>query len=267
MLNAALSYAALGWSVIPIELDSKAPIAKLVPNGVAHATCDSEVIEYWWTRRRSANIGIACLKFLVADIDPRNGGDVQLAALLDQHGPFPTTPTQRTGGGGYHYLFQRPAMPLAGKLTSGIDLVTGVRRYILGAPSIVSTGKQYEWLVPPSEPLAEAPAWLLELGRKGVKQATAASVSGNSALSSSDRVARGRRYAERLEPAVSGQNGSFDTMTVVAKLVHKVGLSADETFEALGEWNARCQPPWSDNDLRRKIDHVVSGAGRERRTA
>lgn len=36
----------------------------------------------------------------VVDVDPRNGGDVSLAALITEHGPLPLTPSARTGSGG-----------------------------------------------------------------------------------------------------------------------------------------------------------------------
>ncbi len=266
MMRAALGYAARGWSVFPLDLDKKAPLGKLVRHGVAHATTDPDVIEYWWTRCKAANIGIACSKFLAVDIDPRNRGDVQLRALLNEHGPFPTTPTQRTGGGGVHYLFKCPAVALVGKLPPGIDLVWGTRRYIVGAPSIVSDGR-YEWTTPPTVPLAEAPAWLIAMGRRPEPRATVASVSSGKVESNSERVARGRRYAERLEPAVSGQGGSTATIIVCAKLVHTVGLTAAEAFAALSEWNKSCKPPWSESELRRKIDHAINGNSKQRRTA
>lgn len=256
MMHAALAYAARGWPVIPIELDSKAPMAKLVPNGVAHATTDPEVITYWWTRRRSANIGIACSKFLVTDIDPRNGGDAQLEALLEQHGPLPTTPTARTGGGGTHYLFARPPVGLAGKLAPGIDLVSGARRYILAAPSIVSSGKQYQWITPPTVPLAEAPAWLLEMGRRAVPQPIrplAANLDRRSLL------VRAHHYAEKIDPAVSGEHGHDTTFRAACALVRKFGeLSDDELMAALSDWNARCSPPWSERELLRKISQARS---------
>jgi len=268
MLSVALQYAARGWPVIPLELSSKEPIGKLVPNGVAHATTDPDVIKYWFARRKSANIGIACSQFLAVDSDVRNNGDVELAKLLAQHGPFPETPTAKTGSGGQHILFKRPTEALRGKLCQGVDLVHGARRYIVAAPSIHPSGAIYTWTIPPSVPLAEAPAWLIAMGRREERRASGASVSSNSALSSSQRVARGRAYAERLDPAISGSNGHTATLIVCAKLVHSVGLSADEAFEALQDWNRRCSPPWSESELRRKIDHAIRGNGaQQRRTA
>jgi hypothetical protein len=254
MLSAALGYAARGWPVIPIELDSKAPLTKLVPNGVAHATTDVEVITYWWTRRRSANIGIAAAKFLVVDIDPRNGGDVQLQALIEQHGSLPTTPTQRTGGGGLHYLFRRPSVALVGKLAPGIDLVSGVRRYILAAPSIVSSGKTYQWITPPTVPLADAPSWLIAMGRRSEPHPF------RQALQNLDRrmlLVRAHRYAAKMDPAVSGQHGHDVTFRATCALVRNFsGLDDDELMAALRDWNLRCSPPWSERELLRKISEA-----------
>ena len=254
MLTAALKYAARGWPVIPIELDSKAPIAKLVPNGVAHATTDTEVIEYWWTRRRSANIGIACSKLFVVDIDPRNGGDAQLQVLLEQHGSLPTTPTQRTGGGGTHYLFNRPTVALVGKLTPGIDLVHGPRRYILAAPSIVSSGRKYEWITPPTVPLADAPEWLIAMARRSEPQPIRRMPHG---FDRRELLVRAHRYAEKMDPAISGSHGHDTTFRAACALVRNFGeLSDDEMMAALGDWNLRCSPPWNERELLRKISEA-----------
>lgn len=38
----------------------------------------------------------------VLDVDPRNGGDDSLRALVEEHGPLPTTYTVQSGGGGTH---------------------------------------------------------------------------------------------------------------------------------------------------------------------
>ena len=42
--------------------------------------------------------GVVPSERIVIDIDPRSGGLESLAALTGRHGPFPETPTVRTGG-------------------------------------------------------------------------------------------------------------------------------------------------------------------------
>jgi hypothetical protein len=34
-------------------------------------------------------------------------------------------------------------------------------------------------------------------------------------------------------------------------------LNADEAFTVMSEWNRNCQPPWTERELRRKIDQAL----------
>ncbi len=280
MLKVALKYCELGnelgFRVLPLLEMSKDPNGTLVRNGHLQATTDPDVVRYWWQRFPHGNIGLRLMKIWALDIDPRHGGHERLATWVRQYGELPTTAVQETGSGGQHYLFHNVPEFNAiswGKLVDGIDIKGGGRGYVVVAPSVhPDTGAEYQWREGHElgrVPVAEPPAWLVRVvvDRKGPRLASAPSVSSNSALSSSQRVARGRVYASHLDPAIAGQHGSDHTMTVIAKLVHKVGLNAAEVFEALQDWNASCKPPWSADELKRKIDHVVNGKGRERRTA
>lgn len=64
---------------------------------------------------------------------------------------------------------------------------------------------------------------------------------------------RARRYLSRIDPAISGSNGHDATYR--AACVVRIGFDLDEEtcLRLLGEWNMRCQPPWSEKELRRKI--------------
>lgn len=254
-LDAALAFAALDWPVLPLARNSKAPLAALVPNGVAHATCDPDVIWHWWKRAPDANIAIACHRLLVVDVDPRNSGDRKMAALLTEHGPFPSGPTQRTGGGGTHHLFQLPALPMRGKLVQGVDLIHGPRRYIAATPSVLKGGRTYEWLIPPSTPCPEVPEWLLGLARRD--HPTPLRPGGLPALSRSRLVARAIAYARKIPPAVSGQGGHAHTFITACRLARGFLLNVDEAYAVMCEWNQTCRPPWSERDLRRKIAQAL----------
>lgn len=254
MLDAALEYAARRWPVIPLVSDGKAPLATLVPRGVAQATCDPEVITRWFTRARTANVGVACHRLLAVDVDPRNGGDRRIEALLAEHGPFPLTLMQQTGGG-VHYLFEQPSVPLRGKLVDGIDLVHGPRRYIVAAPSVHRSGQAYAWLTPLSVPLAVAPDWLVSLGLRG--NACPVRTDVRQDLIPSRLVARATAYARKIPPAISGRGGHAQTFLTACRLVRGFSLTPDETYTVMCEWNRACEPPWSERDLRRKIEQAM----------
>ncbi len=65
---------------------------------------------------------------------------------------------------------------------------------------------------------------------------------------------RARSYIATIPGAVSGQNGSNVTFHVACVLVLGFGLSIDDAYELLEEWNQTCQPPWTPNQLEHKID-------------
>lgn len=64
---------------------------------------------------------------------------------------------------------------------------------------------------------------------------------------------RARRYLAALPPAVSGQNGDVTTFRACCRLVRGFLLSDDEAFALIHEWNARCEPPWTERELVDKI--------------
>jgi hypothetical protein len=69
-------------------------------------------------------------------------------------------------------------------------------------------------------------------------------------------VDRAQTFLERVDPAVAGQQGDLRTFRVCCRIVRGFDLSDDEAVCALSEWNARCEPPWSEHDLRQKITNA-----------
>lgn len=66
-------------------------------------------------------------------------------------------------------------------------------------------------------------------------------------------IRRALAYLEKEPPAVSGQRGHDRCFHVACVLVCRFGLTPDEAFAAIQPWNARCQPPWSEAELRHKL--------------
>ena len=67
---------------------------------------------------------------------------------------------------------------------------------------------------------------------------------------------RARRYLERVPPAVSGSGGHDRTFHAACILVLGFGMSVDEAWPVIAEWNQSCEPPWSEYDLRRKLNEA-----------
>jgi len=171
LLNAALAYARRGWPVFPCRARAKEPLAR---RGFKDATTDENTVRQWWTRWPDANIGIptGSSTFVVLDVDVRAGGDETLRELERQHGELPATVHVLTGGGGDHYWFQPPAMSLrCCRLADGLEL-KAEGGYVIVPPSVHPSGWPYTFEVqghPDGMPLADMPAWLLELAQPRVE--------------------------------------------------------------------------------------------------
>lgn len=64
---------------------------------------------------------------------------------------------------------------------------------------------------------------------------------------------RARVYLARVPPAVAGNHGDLHTFQTCCRIVRGFALDDDQAFTVLAEWNARCQPPWTERELYQKI--------------
>lgn len=76
-----------------------------------------------------------------------------------------------------------------------------------------------------------------------------------------EAVRLSRSYLEKIPPAISGQRGHDVTFHAAGVLVQGFGLSQDQAFPLLAEWNRMCQPPWSEQELRHKLDDAAKQPG------
>ena len=74
------------------------------------------------------------------------------------------------------------------------------------------------------------------------------------------QIKRASRYVEALPIAISGSRGHDALFRVACVLVNGFALSDEQAWPVLLEYNARCLPPWSERELRHKLDqaHKVS---------
>lgn len=68
-----------------------------------------------------------------------------------------------------------------------------------------------------------------------------------------DRKHRSQSYLSKVPPAVTGQHGDAHTFRTCCRIVRGFGLDDDDALDVLADWNARCQPPWTEAELRDKI--------------
>lgn len=89
-----------------------------------------------------------------------------------------------------------------------------------------------------------------------VEYVTAKPRAGRFAMPASDRAQRARRYLAAVPPAIQGQHGDSHTFRMCCRLVRGFALTNTDAMRLLAEWNERCQPPWSEGELRDKLDHA-----------
>jgi hypothetical protein len=263
-LDFALHYASLGFGVIPLHTpvlhkNIYACSCKQIQctsvgkhprtmTGLKAASTDPTQIRNWFdTYFKNANIGIvtgAASSLVVLDIDTQHGGLDSLQKLEQRYGQLPQTVKARTGGGGFHYLFQHPGYTIknsAGQLGAGLD-IRGDGGYIVASPSLHASGQHYEWLTPEME-LAELPRWLLHmlLSKPQSSQTNHQKPSMVASAENSQPVADTFPQGQR-------NNG-------LAKLAGKMrrhGFSQEAIRQALlAENQIRCKPPLGDAEVAR----------------
>lgn len=188
-LAAAIEYAKRGFRVFPLHSvrdgvctcqpwrDQKGKGPCSTPgkhprfrNWQERASCDPTAIEEMWWNHKGSNVGIAtgaASRVFVLDVDPKNGGEDSIDALVARHGLIPDTLQAVTGSGGKHYYFAHPGPPVKNgvALLPGLD-IRGDGGLVVAPPSVHLSGRRYEWdgLAEFADmPVLPAPDWLLEL--------------------------------------------------------------------------------------------------------
>jgi P4 family phage/plasmid primase-like protien len=72
---------------------------------------------------------------------------------------------------------------------------------------------------------------------------------------------RARAYLDKVPSAVSGQGGHDRTFAAACALVLGFDLTVEEALPLLGQWNETCQPPWTEKELRHKLEDADKQPG------
>lgn len=160
MVDYALHYQKLGYSVIPIDKKSKRAITKFKDK-----TFSENEIRRFWHEQPDANIAWRTTDFFVIDIDvsvTENGYDSLKEWELSQY--IPKTLTATTPSGGKHiFLKKTKGIELSQdiRVKPGIDIKANKNNYVLVAPSNNTKGI-YKW-DKSTEQMAEAPAEIISI--------------------------------------------------------------------------------------------------------
>lgn len=291
-LDAALYYAsALGWSVFPLHTaragvcscpdpggpDDKPGGARCTSKGkhprtekgLHDASKDAAQIRAWWRRWPDAQVGVVTGEasgFVVLDVDVSKGrlGRESLARLEAENGALPTTSTSITGSGGAHFLFALPGSPLGNsnnKVGTALD-VRATGGYIVAPPSSHESGGSYQWqpgAEPWTIPPAPMPLWLFEKARKAPRLVPDAPLPSTNDHPLSERIKRAAAYLRTVPGAVSGQEGHNTTWWAALSIVRGFDLPRGVAIQLLlEEYNPRCQPPWSKEEIEHKVDGAAA---------
>lgn len=269
----AIRLHSLGWDPIPLVPGEKRPLHADWQK--RHGRSPEQVAEDF---RSSPGAGLGLLTgrgriVLDADYKPDEGinGQASLAELAARLGPLPKTVTARTASGGMHYWFTVPVAirNSVSKLAPGVD-VRGEGGQVVVEPTVLADGREYHWLEqarPGFAEVAELPArWVealqaLEAERAAPVTRVVAPAPGRERLVAPvvrvDGLARARAYLAQMPPAISGSGGHAKTFDAVCRIVERV-TSEEDAWTVLCEYNERCQPPWSERELRHKLDDALS---------
>lgn len=264
ILTAALEYASRGWLVLPLR-EGKIPRLKAWQKA---ATTDPEVIRGWWRQWPDSNVGIKLGPDSgIIDVEcDSDAAEATLSALFD--GTFPLTPTWQSNRGKHRMFRYRPDLPApdkngfkVGEKERAVEFRTGnggKGAQSVFPPSRHPSGPLYRWLVSPNDcEVAEIPQivfaklWNFQ-GEDLLGPAVAGCI---------DVAERARRYLATLPPAVSGQRGHDATFRAACVLVLGFSFDLDQAMPLLREFSDRCEPPWSDKDLRHKLESATKQAG------
>lgn len=252
-----------GFVIFELTPDSKRP--KDGHSWYTRNTRDPAVIEEWFAATPSMNYAAhPNSEHVVIDLDrkPAANGVAAFEEICRQNGIENflmelDTLIVETPSGGYHLYFKSP-FPCANKndFPAGID-VRGAVGYVVGPGcAIEATG---EWTVLDTEAeIAPLPEWLVkfveEPGRKDPRREEPVVE-----WDLESNLAQARAWLQEQPPAVQGDNGD-DHMYYTVCALRDFAVSEGEIFRLLNEgdedsWNARCDPPWPDNELEIKIEN------------
>lgn len=245
-LDQALRLLSMGFSVIPIRARDKKP---KVPWKAYQERLPTEAELRGWFADGDLNVGIvtgAISGVVVLDADNQ-----QAAEWMVSHR---NSPMKTRTGKGMHFWFRHPGVHVKNDVkTLGMPLdVRGDGGFVVAPGSVHPSGAIYEedgaWGPATGLPIFD-PAWI------GHHRKAAPKV--QPLQSATDLTRRVRAYLDQVEPAVEGHGGDAHTFRVACKLMRGFSLSEDEAYAYLTEWNVRCTPPWSEAELRTKLQSAL----------
>lgn len=252
ILNAALEYVDMGFSVIPVRRNNKRPYIKWEEFQRRHPT--REEVEAWWEQFPDANVAIICGS--ISGIVAIDGDGEEGRAWIENESPK-TSVYAKTGGGGLHG-FYRSGVEIINNITlftfereHSEVRVKGEGSYVVASPSIHESGRKYEWIF-------DGEGWddLPDYHQPDQKHD-----SGNLNIDLSDTK----------EPAILGLSGVKSGLRniTLARLMGRWALynCLEECLLLAESWNDRCKPPMGRSELEQTVKSIYGKEMKKRAQA
>lgn len=201
-------------------------------------------------RGHAGNIGLAGGNGIVfIDVDGASGWE----SLSKMVGDIPDTLRSISGSGnGGHLVFRLASWHNEAEIPNRVGVMPGIDvrcrgGQIVAAPSMHASGNRYRWVN------NAQPAVLPDAIYERIRRPKASAAPVIPITRGRDTFKRVRAYVAKMDPAIQGSNGSGACFEVANVVTHN-GLTSDEEWSIMLEYNQRCDPPWSERELRHKLE-------------
>jgi len=267
-----------GLSVFPVKYKDKRPLVADLPSGKWESFTESlpeqGFLDYCFDSLDISpkNYGVICGpvsgNLVVIDIDNQyetSKKDVIIKPAKEIYSEFYRVNSEhlqetlivRTGSGGYHIYFKVDDLPeknITGAIFQGkkstIDVKAG-RGYVVGPGSIHSSGRSYETIQGDFESIATIQSIELLSVKPPVKKG-GVRPDGGAGHSPSETFRQALQYAMYQPESVSGAGGHDQTFSVACAIAKGFNQSIDNTYRILVKYNEKCNPAWTEEELRHK---------------
>jgi hypothetical protein len=267
LLESARTYLGRGYAVIPVPARKKIPVLK---GWTDLRLSESDLPAHF---NGTGNIGVLLGEpsgWLVdVDLDCE-----EAVALAPKFLPPTGAMSGRPGKPASHWWYVCEGMktrkhqdPVSKKMI--VELRSTGAQTVVG-PSIHPSGEPYDPLdgepaVVDAGELAAAVAALADAvtearhGRKETILSQTRSLGNDRLLAGDALLRRAAAYLDCIPPAISGSGGHSQTYAAATAMVHGFGLDPEAAFSLLWDrYNPRCEPPWSEKELRHKVSDAAS---------
>lgn len=253
MVDYALHYHRIGFSVIPIDKKSKRPITKFKDK-----TFTENDIKQIWRDNPDANIALRTDTFFVIDIDMHDGVD-GISNFKSWEGAkyLPKTTYAKTPSGGRHIFLKKPKGIEINQnvgFIPGVDIKANINNYVLVAPSSNYKGC-YEWDIENSLPngdFAEAPQELINL-LKAPKTDYKPHNYHSNGFGFSNKTTQ---LFETIVYGLGDKGGRNNKLASFVGGLLKRGVDIEVVYELAKITNANSRQPLSDKEVDRTVESM-----------